>query len=172
MPSFWEATFAACISETITMPLDTWKVRNQMKFNAGTKRPLTKPPLTKPPLTKPPLTKPFHGLSAGLIRQVCYGGTRLSLYPILVNDLPGDGFLTRLGAGLTAGCLGILVALPAEAIKVRVQSGTAETVITAFQQIYMNGGLKRFWTGSSAVIGRNTLVQQRWSPSTVFENII
>lgn len=64
-------------------------------------------------------------ISAGLQRQVLFGGLRIGMYdPVkslfVGKDHVGEvGLLTKIAAGMTTGALGIAVANPTDLVKVR-----------------------------------------------------
>jgi solute carrier family 25 (mitochondrial uncoupling protein), member 8/9 len=63
-------------------------------------------------------------VSAGLHRQVLYGGLRIGLYDPIKRLITGDSpanpsLLTKIVAGMTTGALAICVASPTDLVKVR-----------------------------------------------------
>jgi solute carrier family 25 oxoglutarate transporter 11 len=66
----------------------------------------------------------YRGLSAGILRQMTYGTTRLGVFQTLENNLKDEkgvmSFGNKLLASLGAGGIGALVGTPADAALVRI----------------------------------------------------
>lgn len=110
----------------------------------------------------------YRGLSAGLLRQLTYGTTRLGIFNTLSQKWQDPetkqlSFGSKLAASLCAGGIGALVGTPADAALVRMQ---ADTVLPlAERRGYKNGvdamvrmareeGLKGFFSGASPTVYR------------------
>merc|ERR1719499_1569954 len=92
----------------------------------------------------------YKGLSAGLLRQMTYGLTRLGIFRTLTNKFAPEGgtaadidFITKLGCSLTAGGIGALVGTPADAALVRMAR---------------EEGLRGFFTGATPTICRGLAI--------------
>lgn len=108
----------------------------------------------------------YRGLSAGILRQMTYGMTRLGVFKTLEEHLKVDGtlsFSNKLLASLCAGGTGALIGTPADAALVRMQADTM--VPLAERRGYKNGvdamvrmareeGLKGFFSGAAPTVYR------------------
>jgi solute carrier family 25 uncoupling protein 8/9 len=132
-----ENILAACLAETLTMPLDTKKVLNQVNLQQKNY---------------------FRGIVPGYLRQLTYGGIRLGLYPEIMNYAPNSNIIYKVGAGLISGSLGIIVASPTDLVKIRMQSGINRSISQAVNQIYSRHGIRGFWLGLWPNVVRNSVM--------------
>merc|ERR1719213_1240495 len=116
----------------------------------------------------------YKGLSAGILRQLTYGLTRLGIFRTLTDRFAPPGktaadidFLTKLGCSLTAGGIGAFIGTPADAALVRMQADSKLPVEQ--QRGYKNGldalfrmareeGLRGFFTGATPTICRGLAI--------------
>ncbi|XP_056641653.1 mitochondrial 2-oxoglutarate/malate carrier protein-like [Diorhabda sublineata] len=110
----------------------------------------------------------YRGLSAGLLRQVTYTGTRLGVYTYLFErfksyDGKPPGFLTKVAIGMFAGLSGAFVGTPAEVSLIRMTADgrlpieerrNYAGVSNALIRIYREEGLFTLWKGATPTMGR------------------
>ena len=90
----------------------------------------------------------YAGLSAGILRQLTYGGPRMAIYPTLVdaakttNDevLP---FWKKLLCGATAGALASMTGVPSEVVLVRTAADNKLPAGDPARRNYVRGGESR-----------------------------
>lgn len=115
----------------------------------------------------------YKGLSAGLLRQITYGMTRLGLFQTLSSNYKAKNntehipFMTKVGHSIVAGSIAALTGTPADAALVRMQADS--TLPLAQQRGYKNGvdamirmareeGLRGFFSGATPTIVRGLAV--------------
>lgn len=114
----------------------------------------------------------YKGLSAGILRQVFYGTSRLGIFGTLQNKFkPADGsampFTTTLGCSVVAGGLGAIIGTPADAALIRMQADS--TLPEAQRRNYKNGvdamvrmlreeGLSGFFSGAGPTVVRGLVI--------------
>ncbi len=110
----------------------------------------------------------YKGLSAGILRQLTYGMSRLGIFRSMTNYFSDNGkkkldLTTNAACSVVAGGLGALIGTPADAALVRMQADA--TLPVAERRNYKNGvdamvrmfreeGLKGFFSGASPTIMR------------------
>jgi solute carrier family 25 oxoglutarate transporter 11 len=112
----------------------------------------------------------YHGLSAGILRQLTYGMSRLGIFRTLTNQYTPPGktaadipAMTKFGCSVTAGGLGALIGTPADAALIRMQGDS--TLPAAERRNYKNGvdammrmakeeGMAGFFAGAQPTIVR------------------
>lgn len=115
----------------------------------------------------------YKGLSAGILRQLTYGMSRLGIFRTLTNNFteidPATGKakplspITNLGCSVVAGGLGALIGTPADAALIRMQADS--TLPKDQRRNYKNGvdalvrmareeGLKGFFSGATPTVIR------------------
>ncbi|XP_056629626.1 mitochondrial 2-oxoglutarate/malate carrier protein-like [Diorhabda sublineata] len=114
----------------------------------------------------------YNGLSAGLLRQLTYTGTRLGVYTYLFDtfkspDGTPPGFFTKLLFGMAAGVAGAFVGTPAEVSLIRMTADgrlpieerrNYKSVNDALIRIYREEGLSTLWRGAIPTMGRAVAV--------------
>uniref|UniRef100_A0AAZ1XMH4 Dicarboxylate carrier UCP2 n=1 Tax=Oreochromis aureus TaxID=47969 RepID=A0AAZ1XMH4_OREAU len=146
----FSAGTAGCVADLVTFPLDTAKVRLQVRHQeappascylellcAGAAKPLTE--LTRPPAeyrgvfgtiftmvkTEGPRSL-YSGLVAGLHRQMSFASVRIGMYDTMkelyTQGSENAGLGTRLLAGSTTGAMAVAFAQPTDVVKVRFQA--------------------------------------------------
>ncbi|KAF5827525.1 mitochondrial carrier domain-containing protein [Dunaliella salina] len=169
--TFAASAIAACTAETMTLPLDTAKVRLQLQQSGNKYKGLFG---TMATIAKEEGPKSlWAGLEPGLHRQCLFGGLRIGMYEPVRNfyvgkDFKGDPPLhLKIAAGLTTGALGIMVASPTDLVKVRMQAegklpaGTPKkypSAFNAYPTIIREEGVASLWKGVSPNIARNALI--------------
>eukprot|EP00494_Astrolonche_serrata_P026126 UN26387 len=114
----------------------------------------------------------FKGLSASLLRQGVYSGTRFGAYDVFKNLLgaePGKPIplYLKIPAAMAAGTVGAAVGNPADLAMVRMQAdGKAppelrrnyKNVFDALIRVTREEGVLALWTGVQATINRAIIV--------------
>eukprot|EP00658_Telonema_sp_P-2_P066758 TRINITY_DN55720_c0_g1_i1.p2 TRINITY_DN55720_c0_g1~~TRINITY_DN55720_c0_g1_i1.p2 ORF type:complete len:300 (+),score=77.52 TRINITY_DN55720_c0_g1_i1:234-1133(+) len=129
---------AGCMATACIQPIDMVKVRIQM--GAGT-NPVV---VAKDIIAAEGIGGLYKGLSAGFLRQLTYGMSRLGIFRTLTNNLTPEGrtaadlpAMTKFGCSLTAGGLGALIGTPADAALIRMQGDS--TLPKEQRRNYKNG---------------------------------
>lgn len=163
---------SGCLAIICIQPIDIVKVRIQL-YGEGTRSSSRPSPLSvaKDIVSKGGFLDLYSGLSAGLLRQLVYGTSRLGLF-FTFEDLlkrraqANDttyGFTQRTAASLTAGGLGAFIGNPVEVALIRMQSDGLKpkveqaryrSVFDALARIIRNEGVRTLWTGSYPTIVR------------------
>ena len=153
-------------------PLDMVKVRLQL-YGEGS-RGTTKPSavsLARTIIAENGFLSLYNGISAGLLRQVVYGTSRLGFFFTFEDALKNRaerngttyGFGQRAIAGLAAGGLGAFIGNPVEVALIRMQSDGLKplsqrmnyrSVFHALGHISRREGIKGLWSGSYPTIVR------------------
>jgi solute carrier family 25 (mitochondrial oxoglutarate transporter), member 11 len=118
----------------------------------------------------------YSGLSAGMFRQITYGGPRMAFYPVLVEKAlsPGETVATlplwkKFLCGATAGGVASVLGVPSEVSLVRM-SGDQKldvadplrrnytSVFDALQRVAREEGVGQLWEGAAPTIARAVLL--------------
>lgn len=173
------AISSAFIAEFTSYPLDLLKTRLQIQgefVRAGSKQ-KKKLGLIKIAIDQIKqdggVVRLYRGLSPALLRHIVYSGVRMPLYEYLRDQYkqpqppPSSNFKSKIPPGLKlyqacalagfSGGLAQWLASPTDLLKVRIQSGTAETLGQAIRQI---PNLQSCWRGAGPNVGRAILVNQ------------
>eukprot|EP00471_Norrisiella_sphaerica_P004228 CAMPEP_0184488254 /NCGR_PEP_ID=MMETSP0113_2-20130426/10622_1 /TAXON_ID=91329 /ORGANISM="Norrisiella sphaerica, Strain BC52" /LENGTH=272 /DNA_ID=CAMNT_0026870769 /DNA_START=134 /DNA_END=952 /DNA_ORIENTATION=+ len=120
------------------------------------------------------ITGLYRGLSAGILRQLTYGMTRLGIFQGLSEKFKPEGktaadlpLSTKLGCSICAGGIGALVGTPADAALVRMQADS--TLPLEQRRGYKNGldamirmaseeGITGFFSGATPTILRGLAI--------------
>eukprot|EP01024_Parvocaulis_polyphysoides_P021263 TRINITY_DN2006_c1_g2_i1.p1 TRINITY_DN2006_c1_g2~~TRINITY_DN2006_c1_g2_i1.p1 ORF type:complete len:297 (-),score=35.46 TRINITY_DN2006_c1_g2_i1:178-1068(-) len=168
---FTASAISACFAETVTLPIDTAKVRLQIQSGSSKYNGLMGTVATIAKEEGPAAL--WKGLTPGLHRQCVYGGLRIGLYePVkelfVSKDHQGPVSLPiKVLAALTTGAIAITVASPTDLVKVRMQSegklapGTPKkypSAVAAYGIIAREEGVARMWTGLGPNIARNAII--------------
>jgi len=112
----------------------------------------------------------YKGTSAGILRQVFYGTSRLGIFRTLTSSVTPEGgkvtdipFLTKVCCSVVAGGLGAIIGTPADAALVRMQADA--TLPEAQRRYYKNGvdamtrmlreeGMAGFFSGAGPTVVR------------------
>ena len=164
---------AACWAETLSLPVDTAKVRLQLqgstsggKYNGlmGTMRTI---------IREEGAAALWKGLTPGLHRQCLFGGLRIGMYEPVKNAYVGADHTgpvplhLKIAAALTTGAIAISIASPTDLVKVRLQSegklppGATRRYPSAMQAygiIAKQEGVRALWTGIGPNVVRNSVM--------------
>ena len=110
----------------------------------------------------------YRGCTPAMLRHVAYSPTRILVYESLrqtasAHDV-GDSLTAKLGFGAIAGSIGQLVAVPADLVKVRMQTDATSPapryrgVSHAFAAVVREDGLRGLWRGTLPAVQRAALV--------------
>lgn len=123
------ASFSACVAETLTIPMDTSKVRLQLQKTPegqkpryvglfGTMRTIASEEGSR---------ALFGGLMPGLQRQVLFAGLRVGLYVPIRNVITGplaEGqfptLMQKITTAMATGTIAISVANPTDLVKIKM----------------------------------------------------
>lgn len=175
--SFAASAFSASFAEFCTIPLDTAKVRMQLRARGGSDGPQGKYSsmvrTMRVVVAEEGVTALWKGIVPGIHRQILFGGLRIGLYEPVKKFYAGEGFegevplRLKIAAGLTTGALAITIASPTDLVKVRMQAegklppGTAKrypSAISAYGIIARQEGVPALWTGLTPNIMRNSII--------------
>jgi len=175
------AACAASIAEAATIPIDTAKVRLQIQGQHGkVEKPYTGMgnALVRIGREEGLSRGLFKGLSAGIMRQLFFGTTRIALYEPVRNFYMKKftsnedknvkpPFIVKVAAGLTTGAIAICFGQPADVIKIRFQAEGRlppgvkpryKSLRDAIVQIPRQDGIKGLWRGLVPNILRNSVI--------------
>jgi len=156
-------------------PIDMVKVRIQLQ-GEGTGKGVNRNPFSigRELIAKEGFFSLYRGLSAGIVRQLTYGTTRLGVYRSLTNSFTPPGgkesdipFVHTLGMAIAAGGLGALVGTPADAALIRMQADTTlpeaqrrgyRNVFDALWRMAKEEGLKGFFSGGGPTVARGLAI--------------
>jgi len=112
----------------------------------------------------------YAGLSAGIIRQIFYGTSRMGLFELFRDKLATvreTDFLSRLVVGVASGGCAALISCPVEVSLVRLSTDKTLPVelrrnyrgfVDAIYQIAKNEGITTYWRGSIPLVNRAMVV--------------
>jgi len=158
------SAISAGSAETTTYPLDFIKTRLQI-HQARVTQPLVTTVTTI--IRQEGLTATYAGVSAAILRHIPYTSIRVSTFESLRNwaqrrekstQVPLPSLLVF---GMFSGALGQAAAVPADLIKIRLQSCSLKrkpSLLATFQQIVRKEGILGLWRGSTPAIQRAALV--------------
>jgi len=152
---------------SVIQPVDTLKVRIQIKGEAGEKK--ISPFTVIKEIRKNEGIKGFYrGLDSALFRQATYATARLGIYRSMAEDIQRKNNRNLTGwekvyCSLTAGFLGSLIGNPSDLVLIRFQSDATlppaerrnyRNVFHAFKTIIKDEGLLTLWRGSAPTVLR------------------
>lgn len=160
---------AGCMATMIVTPIDIVKVRLQLIDNPAQRKPFAV--ARNILVTDGPLGF-YRGLSAGLLRQLTYGTSRLGIFKSLTNHFSDNGkkkmdFSTTAMCSLIAGASGALIGTPADAALVRMQADTMlpmdqrrnyKNGVDAMIRMFREEGLRGFFSGAGPTIVRGVVL--------------
>lgn len=169
--SFLQLTFAggwaACVAEIATIPLDTIKVRLQLRQGEYLN---TKDCFKKIITNEGPMAL-YQGLSAALLRQIFFASIRIGLFDYCLQHIENTrhtgkiGVLDRIGVGIFSGTVAICVANPFDVLKVRFQNDVRsggvrryKGVVDAGLTIIKTEGIMKFYQSLFPNILRNSII--------------
>lgn len=163
---------AGCLAILCIQPVDIVKVRLQL-YGEGTRGSIRPSAFSvaKDIVAKGGFLDLYDGLSAGLLRQVVYGTSRLGFFFSFESALKRRaeengttyGFAQRTLASLSAGSLGAFIGNPVEVALIRMQSDGLKplaqqaryrSVFDALARIVRAEGIKALWNGATPTIVR------------------
>ena len=118
----------------------------------------------------------YSGLSAGMFRQVTYGGPRMAIYPILTQKVMGDQetmatlpLWKKFMCGGSAGALASICGVPSEVSLVRMAADQKlaiddparrnyTSVIDALTRTARDEGIGQLWEGAAPTVARAVLL--------------
>lgn len=157
------------IATSCIQPIDTVKVR--MQLLDGGKVKASPWFIVKDIVSHGGFFKLYQGLSAGLLRQLVYGTSRIGLFSTFETLLEQRaatqgtqlGFGGRAMAGLTAGALAAFIGNPTEVALIRMQADGMKPVeqrqnytsaFNALRRISQEQGIRSLWRGSGPTVIR------------------
>ena len=181
--SFTAGAVAAMIGGFATHPIDVVKVRQQIfgskdGFGYGSSwvaksRTTSFFSVTKTLILEEGALGLYRGVSAGLLRQASFVGTKFVLYEqlkqlsVLQNEERHLSFPARIGCGLLAGTGGAMIGNPFDLSMVRMQADgkLPENVrrnynngIDAIYRISKEEGISTLWRGCEATVARGAII--------------
>lgn len=168
---FWKLTLAgglaSCFAEVCTIPLDTIKVRLQLRQSeySGTLDCMRKIIRNEGPSAF------YQGLSAALLRQAFFASIRIGVFDYTLQMIEQNrpqhkiGLLDRMAVGIFSGAIAICIANPFDVLKVRFQNDVRnggvrryKGVVDAGLQILRTEGLMKFYQSLLPNILRNSII--------------
>jgi len=168
---FFIGGFSACMATCCVQPIDMVKVQIQLQEGGAGQTVIRNPVTMAGHLVKNNgVLFLYKGLSAGILRQMTYGLTRLGIFRTLTDRFAPPGktaadidFVTKLGCSLTAGGIGALIGTPADAALVRMQADSKlppelrrgyTNGLNALYRMASEEGIRGFFTGATPTIVR------------------
>lgn len=165
------ATMATCTIQ----PLDMVKVRMQLA-GEGSAAAIDANPVSvaRTIIKESGVSGLYRGLSAGILRQLTYGMSRLGIFQVVSAKVTPEGqnpadlpLLKKLGCSMTAGACGALIGTPADAALVRMQADSIlppdqrrgyKNAIDALMRMAREEGLAGFFSGATPTICRGLAI--------------
>jgi solute carrier family 25 uncoupling protein 8/9 len=171
---------AGSVAELATLPLDTAKVRLQIQGKQVKEQGIA--PKYKHVIhcvstiaKEEGLASLWKGYVPGVQRQLVFASIRIGLYEPVRNmlshgnaeHLANPPLYKKIIAGLLTGAIGITVANPTDVVKIRFQAEgnlppgvprRYSSTYNAYSTIIKNEGVKGLWTGWSANVARNAVI--------------
>ena len=167
------ALTAGCGATLCVHPLDVTRVQMQLDAEGGAKRQFSSAlGCAKHVLKADGIVRGLYaGISAGIFRQLTYGGPRMALYPILLEKFAVKGeqmsFGKKLSLGSAAGGSAALMGVPAEVCLVRMGADSKKPVaerrgykhvFDALVRIAREEGVAALWSGAAPTVARACLL--------------
>jgi solute carrier family 25 citrate transporter 1 len=117
----------------------------------------------------------YRGLVSTTIKQSATSAVRMGTYNSLKENVSprlgnfGSHPIATFGLGAIAGTVTVFATQPFDTVKTRTQGATGITVSVAVRDIFRDGGVRAFWSGSSMRLGR--LVLSGGIVFTVYESV-
>lgn len=103
----------------------------------------------------------YRGFIGTTLKQAGATGIRMGSYNIIKDYQQTNGIKQSTPVnflnGAIAGLVTTLVSQPADVIKTRSQSATRTTTMQAIREIWQDGGIKQFWSGTVLRLGRTIM---------------
>ena len=146
LTGFLAGALGACMSEAITIPLDTAKVRMMLYGMSGKYATVTSS--LKTIQTEQGLPRLWKGLCAALMRQCVFAGIKLSLYEPIRNSVCSSEeeklstpLIKKIFAGIVSGGIACFFASPFDLVKIRMQDANKSKLYKGikptFQEIFL-----------------------------------
>ena len=172
-----QASFSAMVAESLTIPMDTAKVRLQIQKTEAGQKPKYSGLINTVKMIRAeegPRAL-FNGLVPGLQRQLIFAGLRVGLYvpvrDLITGPLPEGVNPTvpqKILAAMATGTIGISVANPTDLVKVKMQGQGAQILqggprlynnsMDCYAKLYRQGGIGNLWTGWGPNVMRNSII--------------
>lgn len=179
--SFAAGAVAAMIGGSVTHPIDVIKVRQQLfgmkdGFGVGSSwvarlRTTSFFGVSATLVKEEGVAGLFKGVTAGMLRQAAFVGTKFVLYEqfkqYAQNDSGQLSFSARVGCGLLAGVGGAIVGNPFDLAMVRMQSDgklpeharrNYKNGVEAITRIIREEGVSTLWRGCEATVARGAII--------------
>jgi hypothetical protein len=157
----------AALAEVLTLPTDVAKTRLQIQkadAGTGTLRYSGMFDCLRKIRSEEGAAAMWKGLRPALLRQVCYSTLAMVIYEpvrsLFTRENETAGYLEKLMAGGTAGCLSITVFNPTEVLKTKMMTaaGIEPSMNGVARAVYRAEGLRGFWAGYKPNLARTFLV--------------
>ncbi|CAJ0580173.1 unnamed protein product, partial [Mesorhabditis spiculigera] len=156
----------------VVQPLDLVKNRMQLSGQTGQKEFRSSFHAISSILKNEGVLALYNGLSAGLLRQITYGATRLGVYSYLFEKVSGPSgtnlsFPTKASIAMTAGAIGAFVGTPSELALIRMTSDgrlppdqrrNYRNVVDALVRVAKDEGPTAMWRGCVPTMLRATVI--------------
>lgn len=162
--------FSGCIATMCIQPLDMIKVRIQLLSEMGEKK-VSFMKVGKDLVRENGFLYLYRGLDSALVRQICYGTTRLGLFYTFLDfwktKNPEPTVFQKSISSITAGGIAAFVSNPADLILVRMQAdGTMppeqrrnyKNVFDGIGRVIKDEGFTRLWRGCLPTISRACII--------------
>lgn len=165
---FLSGAIGSSMSETITIPLDTAKVRMMLYGMSGKYASVGTTLNTIK--TEQGLPRLWKGTVPACMRQCVFSGLKLSLYEPIRNwscstpeELQYTPLVKKIFAGIISGGIACYFASPFDLVKIRMQDANKsklyDGVIDCYKKIYQTeGGVAGYFRGVSTNVGRNAFM--------------
>jgi len=168
---FLRGSFAAMNGAAVSHPLDLLKVRLQVQTGGEGVPKLGMGGMASHIVKHEGVPGLYRGLSATLLRQFLYSGTRFGVYDMVKDSLhPGEGNVpmwVKAAAGVIGGGIGAIVGQPAELSLVRMQADSKlpeaerrnyKNVFDALRRVPQEEGFVALYRGCIPTISRAMIV--------------
>lgn len=165
---FLSGATAACCSETITIPLDTAKVRMMLYGMSGKYATVTS--TIKTIMTEQGTPRLWKGTLPACMRQCVFAGLKLAMYEPFRNklckteeEMKMTPLYKKIIAGIVSGGIACFFASPFDLVKIRMQDANKSKMYNGtfdcYKQIYLReGGIKGYFVGVWPNVGRNAFM--------------
>lgn len=180
-PALWkgfvQGSIAAMTGGAASHPLDVIKVRMQVQGEVGSSLGIAVKKLNPAQMglniyRMDGMKGVFSGLTASLMRQCVYSGTRFGMYDVIkgwMGQRPGENvsLIKKIVAAGSAGAIGAYVANPTDVCMVRMQADGRLPLkqrrgynngADAILRIAREEGIATLWRGSQATVNRAIVV--------------
>lgn len=165
---FLAGAVGSSISETITIPLDTAKVRMMLYGMSG--KYATVSSTLRTIKTEQGFARLWKGFDAAIARQIVFAGLKLALYePLKVavcsneEEIKMTPLHKKIFAGVVGGGIACYFASPFDLVKIRMQdaekSKNYKGTLDCYKQIFLKeGGVKGYFKGVWPNVARNAFM--------------